>query len=61
MARGLFCAPERTSVNMEKGFRGHPTKTSLLILQIHIIYIISRDNQNKNIKTKNNFFNQLFY
>ncbi len=39
MARGLFCAPERMPANMEKGFRGHPTKTSLLILQIHIINI----------------------
>ena len=26
MARGLFCALERTSVNMEKGNRGHPTQ-----------------------------------
>ena len=43
MARGLFCALERTSVNMEKGFRGHPTKTSLLILQIHIINIITAE------------------
>ena len=48
MARGLFRALERTSVNMEKGFRGHPTKTSLLILQIHIINIYN--SRNKEIK-----------